>query len=151
MAIFDILKRKKIKKEEKKIPKKLVKKLKEKPTEELKPVEKPQEVKKETIAISKRKAVISEAYRILKSPHITEKATDLIKENQYTFRVHSGASKVEIKNTIEGVYGVHVLGVKILNVPPKRRRLGRTTGWRKGYKKAIVKIQKGQKIEVLPR
>jgi len=151
MRLIDILKRKKIKKEEKKIPKKLVKKLKEKPAEEVKPVEKLKEVKKETIAVPKRKTVTSEAYRILKSPHITEKATDLIKENQYTFRVYSGANKVKIKNTIEGLYGVHVLGVRILNVPPKKRRLGRTTGWRKGYKKAIVKIQKGQKIEVLLR
>jgi len=43
------------------------------------------------------------------------------------------------------------LNIKIINVPKKRRRLGRISGWKKGYKKAIVKIKKGQKIEVLPR
>jgi len=43
------------------------------------------------------------------------------------------------------------LGVKIINLPPKKRRLGKIRGWRKGYKKAIVRIKEGQKIEVLPR
>jgi len=43
------------------------------------------------------------------------------------------------------------MDVKIINVPAKRRRLGRISGWRKGYKKAIVRLKEGQKIEVLPR
>jgi len=41
--------------------------------------------------------------------------------------------------------------VRTITVPPKRRRLGRTRGFKKGFKKAIVKIKKGQKIEILPR
>jgi len=59
--------------------------------------------------------------------------------------------KLEIKKAIEGLYGVDVLSVKVINIPKRRRRLGRITGWRKGYKKAIVKIKKGQKIEIIPR
>ena len=100
---------------------------------------------------AKREKVIGEAYRILKTPHVTEKATDLVKKNQYVFKVYSRANKVEIKKAIEDLYGVDVLGVKVINLPPKRRRLGKIMGWRKGYKKAIVRIKEGQKIEVLPR
>lgn len=88
---------------------------------------------------------------ILKSLHITEKATDLVKKNQYVFRVVPKANKTEIKKAIESLYGVDVLNVKIINIPKKQRRLGKQIGWRKGYKKTIVKIKEGQKIEVLPR
>lgn len=116
-----------------------------------KTVEKTQgEIKEEMPMISRKRAVL-EAYRILKIPHITEKATDLVKNNQYVFKVWPEANKVEIKKAIEDLYGVDVLSVKIINVPPKQRRLGRIRGWRKGFKKAIVKIKEGQKIEVLPR
>lgn len=152
MALIDIFKKKKVKKEDKKVQKKKpkLKSTKEaKPVvEKVRPVEKPKE---EVKAIPKKKTDINEAYRVLKSPHITEKATDLTKKNQYIFKVYSGVNKVEIKKAIEDVYGVNVLDVKIINVSPKRRRLGRISGWRKGYKKAIIKIKEGQKIEVLPR
>jgi len=91
------------------------------------------------------------AWQALKSPHITEKATDLVKKNQYVFKVWSGINKTEIKKAIEDLYGIDVTSVKIIKIPPKQRRLGRISGWRSGYKKAIVKIKEGQKIEVLPR
>lgn len=90
-------------------------------------------------------------YQILKSPHVTEKATELAKKNQYVFKVDPRASKIEIKRAIEDLYKVDVINVRIIKVPRKRRRLGRISGWRKGYKKAIVKIKKGQRIEILPR
>jgi len=88
---------------------------------------------------------------ILKTPHISEKSTELTGRNQYVFKVFSRANKTEIKKAIENLYKVKVISVKIIKVPAKKRRLGRITGWRKGYKKAIVKIKEGQKIEVLPR
>ena len=90
-------------------------------------------------------------FKILIEPHITEKTTDLEKKNQYVFKVFPKANKTEIKKAIEDLYKVEVLNIKIINVPKKRRRLGRISGWKKGYKKAIVKIKEGQKIEVLPR
>ncbi|MBU4299279.1 50S ribosomal protein L23 [Patescibacteria group bacterium] len=99
----------------------------------------------------KRKGVFGEGYKILKSPHITEKATDLTQKNQYVFKVYPEANKIELKKAIEAIYGVDAVAVKIINVPRKRRRLGKIRGWRKGYKKAIVKIKEGQKIEVMPR
>ena len=139
MALRDIFKRKKPE---------------EKPAEEIKPAEKPKEIKKEAAAVPKRvprKTVAGEAYRVLKTPHVTEKATGLVGQNQYVFKVWPRANKVETKKAIENLYGVDVISVKIIKVPRKRRRLGRISGWRKGYKKAIVKIKEGQKIEVLPR
>ena len=128
------------------------KKPKEKVKKEEKLAEKP-EVKAVEVKPppAKREKVIGEAYRILKTPQVTEKATELAKQNQYVFKVWPRANKVEIKRAIEDLYGVDVLDVKIIKVPRKRRRLGRIRGWRKGYKKAIVKIKEGQKIEVLPR
>jgi len=114
--------------------------------------EKPKaEAKKEVKILKKERKGGIEAYRILKSPHITEKATDLAQINQYVFRVWPRANKPEIKKAIEGLYGVDVLDVKIINIPRKMRRLGRISGWRKKYKKAIIKIKEGQKIEVLSR
>lgn len=89
--------------------------------------------------------------RILKEPHITEKATDLTKYNQYVFRIFSNANKSEVKKAVEETYGVDVVSVGIINVRAKERRMGRIKGTSKGYKKAIVKIKEGQKIELLPR
>jgi len=91
------------------------------------------------------------AYRVLDTPHVTEKATALTEENKYVFKVLPRANKIEIKKAVEDLYGVDVINVRIINVPRRQRRLGRQKGWRKGYKKAIVKIKKGQKIEILPR
>jgi len=100
---------------------------------------------------TKQEKRTSHAWRILKKPHITEKATNLLEDNQYVFEVFPKANKIEIKKVIEDFYKVDVLNVKIINIPPKKRRLGRISGWQKGYKKAIVKIKEGQKIELLPR
>jgi large subunit ribosomal protein L23 len=91
------------------------------------------------------------AWKVLKVPHITEKATDLSESNQYVFNVYSDSNKKEIKTEVENVYGVDVVAVNIINVPEKKRRLGKTKGVKSGYKKAIVKIKTGQKIEVMPR
>ena len=141
MAILDIFKKKKP--ERKKPEKKPEKKVKAKPQ--------PAKPQPATPRPVKPKKVSGSAFRILKSPHVTEKATALIGKNQYIFKVFTDANKNEIKKSIEGLYGVDVASVRIINVHKKRRRLGKREGFRKGYKKAIVKVKKGQKIEVLPR
>jgi len=142
MALFDLFRKK-----EKQKPKR-EKAVKEK---EEKPVQK--EKKKESVKIEpiKRKKTIGNAYKVLHSPHITEKATRIGENNKYTFKVLRQTNKIEIKKAIEGVYGVDVEDVKIINIPRKKRRLGRHIGWKSGYKKAIVKIKASQKIEILPR
>jgi len=150
MSLFNIFKKKKtIKKEAK--PK--VEKVKEDKSSSLRfanarvveelAESKPQKIRKET--------KISQSFRILKIPHITEKATDLTQNNQYAFRVFPKTNKIELKKAIEDIYGVDVVSVRIINVPKKKKRLGRIQGIKPGYKKAIVKIKKGQKIELLPR
>ena len=60
-----------------------------------------------------------------------------------------GYNKNEIKNAVEGIYKVDVLSVNLIKIPAKKRRLGRTEGFRKAYRKAVVKIKNGQKIEIL--
>lgn len=100
---------------------------------------------------AQRKQISNGAYRVLASPHVTEKATGIEGENKYIFKVLPRANKVEIKKAIEDLYGVDVIGVRIINIPKRQRKLGKQRGWRKGYKKAIIKIKKGQKIEIMPR
>ncbi len=114
---------------------------------------KPQEKKEEPIKIEQasRKRAPEHAYRVLLSPHVTEKATALTEENKYIFKVWPRANKPEVKKAVEEVYGVSVEQVNILKVPSKERRVRGQIGHKKGYKKAIVQVKKGQKIEILPR
>lgn len=111
------------------------------------------EQKKVSVATKPRlsSGVSWQAYRVLKEPHVTEKATDLLQKNQYVFKVLARTNKIEIKKAVEDTYGIDVVSVRIIKIPKKRRRLGKIEGWRGGYKKAVVKIAQGQKIEVLPR
>lgn len=110
--------------------------------------EKPNEAKLERGFSPIKKEI---AWKILKEPHITEKATELAKENQYVFKVFPKANKIEIKKAVENLFNVDVLSVRKIKIPKKARRIRGIRGWRKGYEKVIVKIKEGQKIEVLPR
>ena len=134
MKIFDIFKKKK---EKKPVKKTLVKPASVKPT----PVK----------TISVKKAKTGMAYKSLESPHVTEKSSLLIEDNKYTFKTTPRSNKVEIKKAVEELYGVNVVNVSIINVHRKKRRVGRKFGFKKGYKKAIVEIKKGQKIEIMSR
>lgn len=98
---------------------------------------------------TKKKSEI--AYKILKGPHVTEKATDLTGNDQYIFEVFPRANKIQVKKAVEELYGVDVLSVNMINIHSKTRRYGRTVGKKPGYKKAIVRIKKGQVIELMPR
>ncbi len=152
LGIFKRKKKESEKKEvkEKKAPSlKLEEKVEKKKETEKKKVEK----KKETVEDKKKPIKKGEgfAWMVIKEPHITEKATLLAEKNEYVFKVFPKANKPEIKKAIEEIYGVEVEKVRIINVPRKKRRRGRVEGWRKGYKKAIVKVKEGQAIEILPR
>lgn len=90
------------------------------------------------------------SYNVVKEPHISEKATILgAEENQYVFKIFPGKNKIEVKKAVEAIYGVNVLSVNMINIPAKKRRMGKTQGFKKGYAKAIVKIKEGEKIEIL--
>ena len=88
---------------------------------------------------------------ILRGPHVTEKATKLGEKNQYIFKVNNKANKIEIKKAVENLYKVEVLGVRVIRMPRKKRSVGKTSGFKSGFKKAIVNVKEGQKIEVVPR
>lgn len=147
MALLDFLKKKKeVEKSKKmgKIPPASGEKVfpaKESKTKELK------EVKEEKVSRLK-KEVKGFSYEIVKEPHISEKSTNLAKQNKYVFKIYSDVNKPEVKKAVEGIYGVDVLSVNVIKIPKKKRRLGRTEGFRKSYIKAIVTIKEGQKIEV---
>jgi large subunit ribosomal protein L23 len=97
-----------------------------------------------------KKKVIAQTGLYIIRPHITEKATDLAAKNQYVFVVENKSSKKEIEKSAEKMYGVEVVGVRIVNVRAKKMRLGKRKGMKKGYKKAIVQVKQGQSIEILP-
>jgi large subunit ribosomal protein L23 len=115
----------------------------EKPAQKARPIEAgPQQ--------SRQKASLGGfSYEALKRPHISEKAGYLAEKDQYTFEIIPNYNKLEVKKAVEGIYGVDVLSVNIVKIPHKKRRLGKTEGFRKAYKKAIVKIKEGQKIEII--
>jgi large subunit ribosomal protein L23 len=84
---------------------------------------------------------------LIKKPHITEKNTLISQNNEYTFIVDKNANKSEIKKEIERLYKVKVLRVNILNNKGKFKRFGNVFSKKGSYKKAIIKIKEGQKIE----
>ncbi len=142
MALLDFLKNKKEadKAKESKIAKASVAK---KPADETKKETKKEE-KAPKVSVNEGKF----SYDIVRDPHISEKGTYQAEKNKYTFKVFERSNKMEIKKAIEGVYGVNVISVNVMHVPHKKRRLGKTEGFKKGYKKALVTIKEGQKIEI---
>lgn len=87
---------------------------------------------------------------IVQHPIVSEKATVESAVGKYMFRVHNNATKSAVRQAIEEIYKVTVIGIRAMNVKPKVRRLGRTTGVKPGYKKVIVTLAKGQKLDILP-
>ena len=88
------------------------------------------------------------AYKTIEKPIVTERAVDLSHQGRYVFKVFPRANKVQIARAIEKLYGVKVMDVKIINVIAKKRQVGRFQGFKSGYKKAIVSLEKGQTIEI---
>jgi len=86
------------------------------------------------------------AHLVLSEPLVTEKSTSLGQLNKYVFRVDSQAGKNTVRQAVEDYYGVQVLKVNIIKIRPKKRIQGRTVGFKKGYKKAIVTLQAGDTI-----
>lgn len=87
---------------------------------------------------------------LIKKALITEKAGRLIDLNKYVFIVDKQMNKPEVAKAIESMYGVKVSSVNILNKKGKIKRLGKNTGKIPGYKKAVITLEKGNKIEVMP-
>lgn len=82
---------------------------------------------------------------------MTEKSTKLIEKNQYTFFINPKINKRQIKNILEDLYKVDIISVKTYNPPKKRKRFGRSEGYKTNYKKAIIKIMPYQSIQILTK
>jgi large subunit ribosomal protein L23 len=89
-----------------------------------------------------------EAQKIIRRPLVTEKSTQQKEENhQYVFEVHRSANKIEIQSAVERLFKVKVLQVRTSNVMGKIKRLGRRYGKRPDWKKAIITLKEGDRID----
>jgi large subunit ribosomal protein L23 len=84
---------------------------------------------------------------ILRRPIISEKSTGLQERDKYTFEVALGANKHQIKQAVELAFQVEVARVNVITMPPKWRGPGRRRGQTSPWKKAVVTLKPGQKIE----
>ena len=85
---------------------------------------------------------------IIIRPVITEKATEMAKQNKYVFRVHKKANKDMIEKAISAIFGVTPVKVNVMIVRGKRKRVRYNYGYTASWKKAIVTLKEGDKIDV---
>ena len=85
---------------------------------------------------------------VLIRPVISEKSYALIGESKYTFRVHERANQTQIAQAVEDVFGVHVAVVRTAKVRAKPKRRGLHQGHSRAWKKAIVQLAPGERIEL---
>lgn len=88
-------------------------------------------------------------YDVIRQPLITEKATLLSEHNKVSFKVSPTATKTDVKAAVEQLFKVKVRSVNVLNSKSKTKRFKGFEGTRSGYKKAIVTLEEGQKIDVM--
>jgi large subunit ribosomal protein L23 len=84
---------------------------------------------------------------VLRRPLITEKSTDLQALNKYAFEIAEGANKPQVKQAIENAFKVKVTGVNVVTMQGKAKRVGRRIIQTRSWKKAIVTLHAGDKIE----
>ncbi len=105
---------------------------------------KPEQQKKDRV----KKDDTKEAFRVLLRPIVTEKASTQAMLNQYAFEVSPRTNKIEVSKAIRHVYGVQPKKVNIVNVSGKYIRYGKSEGMTKRWKKAIVILPEGQKLDI---
>lgn len=113
--------------------------------------------KKEEIIVKENKSkttasagFLNQPALLIKQAWISERAGDLSVLGKYVFIVEKKANKPEIKKAIESIYKVNVVDVNVINVKGKTKRLGRSIGRTSAYKKAVVTLKNGQKIDIMP-
>lgn len=85
---------------------------------------------------------------VIVRPVISEKSYALLAANKYTFRVHDDATKPQVRQAVEQVFGVRVRDVRTVNVKPKAKQRGLYRGHRRKWKKAIVTLHPDDTIEL---
>ncbi|TSC91591.1 MAG: large subunit ribosomal protein L23 [Parcubacteria group bacterium Licking1014_17] len=91
----------------------------------------------------------AESFNVIMRPLITEKASLLSETGKYVFVVSDKAGKHAIRRSVESLYKVKVEKVNVIRIPSKTRRVGRQTGVKSGYKKAVVTLKKGERIDII--
>jgi large subunit ribosomal protein L23 len=89
-----------------------------------------------------------DARQVLIAPVVSEKSYSLIEDNKYSFRVHEKAHKTQVRQAVEELFDVKVVSVNVLKVRPKPKRRGFSRGAKPGWKKAIVELRPGDRIEI---
>jgi large subunit ribosomal protein L23 len=89
-----------------------------------------------------------DARQVIRQPIISEKSYALIAENKYTFRVHPDAHKTQIRSAVEEIFNVQVVDVRAMRQKPKPKRRGYTAGHTRSWKKAVVELAPGERIEL---
>ncbi len=103
---------------------------------------------KEVKTTKSNKVDTKNAYKILIKPLVTEKATALAVMNKYCFEVAKDANKIEVSKAIENLYGVKPLNINFINSKGKNVTYGRTSGKKRNWKKAMITLKSGEKIEI---
>ena len=85
---------------------------------------------------------------VLLAPVVSEKSYSLIEDNKYSFRIHDSAHKTQVRQAVEELFDVKVEGVNIVRVRSKPKRRGVSKGVKPGWKKAIVQLRAGDRIEI---
>jgi large subunit ribosomal protein L23 len=88
-------------------------------------------------------------YEVLRRPLITEKNTNLQAAGKYVFEVADDATKFQVRQAVEKAFKVKVTAVNVINVPGKMRRIGRRQVQTQPWKKAIVTLRAGDKIQIV--
>lgn len=106
--------------------------------------------KEKKLAVTREKIIPAEfkSGDILLSPLTTEKAASGQSLNKYVFKAAPKANKIDIIKAVSKTYNVKAISANIINIPKKARQVGKTRGFKSGYKKAVVTLAKGQSIEV---
>ena len=86
--------------------------------------------------------------QVIKYPIITDKATRLLENNQYSFVVDPYSDKLTIKSAIEYLFDVKVIKINTSRLPRKKKRVGKYIGWKPQYKKAVVTLSEGDGINL---
>ena len=88
------------------------------------------------------------ASQVLLAPIVSEKSYAATTTGRYTFKVHPDAHKTQIRQAVEELFDVKVVGVNVISMPAKPKRRGLFRGTRPGWKKAIVQLRAGDTMEI---
>ena len=94
------------------------------------------------------KSTTRDARAVILAPVVSEKSYSRLEDNRDAVRVHPDAHKTQIRQAVEELFHVHVIGVNVSKVQSKPKRRGLVRGRKPGWKKAIVQLREGETIEI---